>query len=275
MIDTKNYSVLMSVYYKENPDYLRQSMQSIYDQTLPTNNFVVACDGPLTDRLNDVLAEMKNIFADRLSIVRLSKNGGLGNTLNIGMRHCTNELIARMDSDDISRMDRCEKEVDFLTEHSEISVVGGYIEEFIGDVSHVCSVQSVPNDHNDIIEFAKRRNPFNHVSVMYRKSAVEAAGRYQSFFLMEDYYLWVRMLTKGYQGHNLSAPLVLVRVGKDMYKRRGGWKYVQSQRNLFRYMNEVDFITVQQYYLQSFIRLMGAIIPNGVRAYLFKRLLRK
>lgn len=275
MIDTKNYSVLMSVYYKENPDHLRQSMQSIYDQTLPTNNFVVICDGPLTDRLNDVLAEMKNIFANRLSIVRLSKNGGLGNALNVGMRYCANELIARMDSDDISRLDRCEKEVGFLIEHPEISVVGGYIEEFIGDISHVCSVRSVPNNHNDIIEFAKRRNPFNHVSVMYRKSAVEAAGGYQSFFLMEDYYLWVRMLTKGYQGHNLSAPLVWVRVGKDMYKRRGGWKYVQSQRNLFRYMNEVNFITVQQYYLQSFIRLMGSIIPNRVRAYLFKRLLRK
>lgn len=274
MTNTQNYSVLMSVYHKEKPEYLHQSMQSIYEQTLPTNDFVVVCDGPLTDGLNDVLAEMKKLFSTRLNIVRLSKNGGLGNALNIGMKHCANELIARMDSDDISHLDRCEKEVAFLMKHPEISIIGGYIEEFIDDVSNICSVRSVPNEHSDIIEFAKRRNPFNHVSVMYRKSAVEAAGGYQSFFLMEDYYLWIRMLTKGYRGHNLSFPLVWVRVGKDMYKRRGGWKYVQSQRNLFKYMAQTRFITGRQYQIQSLVRLIGAIIPNWLRAILFQKLLR-
>ena len=119
----ENYSVLMSVYYKENPAYLRQSMLSIYNQTIPTNNFVVVCDGPLTNKLNEVLFEMQEKFGPRLCIHRLPENGGLGNALKIGIKKCSNEFIARMDSDDISRPDRCEKEFKMLTTHSEISVL--------------------------------------------------------------------------------------------------------------------------------------------------------
>lgn len=270
----ENYSVLMSVYYKENPVYLRQSMLSIYNQTIPTNNFVVVCDGPLTDDLNRVLSEMKEKFESRLYIHRLSQNGGLGNALRIGMKKCTNEFIARMDSDDISRSDRCEKEIKMLIAHPEISVLGGFIEEFIEDINHICSMRVVPEKQDAILRFAKKRNPFNHVSVMYRKSAVESVGSYKSFFLLEDYYLWIRMLNNGYQGYNLQEPLVWVRVGKDMYKRRGGWKYVQSQRSLFKYMAQTGFITVNQYRIQSLVRLIGAIIPSWVRAILFQRILR-
>lgn len=272
---TTNYSVLMSVYYKENPEYLRQSMQSIYDQTLPTDNFVVVCDGPLTDALDAVLADMQEKFSSRLYIHCLPKNGGLGNALNEGMKHCTNELIARMDSDDISRPERCEKELRYLMQHPEISVVGGFIEEFIQDTEHICSVRIVPSAQDNIIQFAKRRNPFNHVSVMYRKSSVEAVGGYQSFFLLEDYYLWVRMLSHGYKGYNIEEPFVWVRVGQDMYKRRGGWRYVQSQRRLFRYMAQIGFITNSQSQLQGLIRLVGAVIPNRLREFLFKNFLRK
>lgn len=270
----ENYSVLMSVYYKENPAYLRQSMLSIYNQTIPTNNFVVVCDGPLTNKLNEVLFEMQEKFGPRLCVHRLPENGGLGNALKIGIKKCSNEFIARMDSDDISRPDRCEKEFKMLTTHPEISVLGGFIEEFIEDTKHVCSIRMVPEKQDAILRFAKKRNPFNHVSVMYRKSAVESVGSYESFFLLEDYYLWIRMLNNGYQGYNLQEPLVWVRVGKDMYKRRGGWKYIQSQRSLFKYMAQTGFITTGQYQIQSLIRLIGAVIPNWLRAILFQKLLR-
>ena len=275
LLMSQNYSVLMSVYYKEHPDYLRQSMQSIYDQTVPTDNFVLVCDGSLTPELDAVIAEMQKKFGSRLYVHRLARNGGLGNALNEGMKYCKNELVARMDSDDISRPDRCEKEFKMLTTHPEISVLGGFIEEFIEDTNHVCSIRMVPEKQDAILRFAKKRNPFNHVSVMYRKSAVESVGSYESFFLLEDYYLWIRMLNNGYQGYNLQEPLVWVRVGKDMYKRRGGWKYVQSQRNLFKYMAQTGFITGSQYQVQSLVRLIGAVVPNWLRAFLFKQILRK
>lgn len=270
-----NYSVLMSVYYKEHPDYLRQSMQSIYDQTIPTDDFVLVCDGPLTPELDAVIADMSLQFGPRLNVCRLLKNGGLGKALNFGIGQCKNDLVARMDSDDISRPDRCEKEIKMLIAHPEISILGGFIEEFIEDTNHICSMRVVPEKQNDILRFAKKRNPFNHVSVMYRKSAVESVGSYKSFFLLEDYYLWIRMLNNGHQGYNLQEPLVWVRVGRDMYKRRGGWKYVQSQRNLFKYMAQTGFITGRQSQIQSVVRLIGAVVPNWIRAILFKTMLRK
>lgn len=270
-----NYSVLMSVYYKEHPDYLRQSMQSIYDQTVPTDDFVLVCDGPLTPELDTVIADMQQQFGPRLNVCRLLKNGGLGKALNFGIGQCKNELVARMDSDDVSRPDRCERQLAVFRDHPEYSLVSGIVEEFSDTITNVSVRRIVPEHQNDIIDFAKKRNPFNHPCIMYKKSDVEAAGGYQDFYLLEDYYLWIRILQQGFIGYNLQEPLLWMRAGSDMYKRRGGWKYVQSQRNLFKYMAQTGFITRNQYQIQSMIRLIGAIVPNWLRTFLFKQILRK
>lgn len=270
-----NYSVLMSVYYKEHPEYLRQSMQSIYDQTIPTDDFVLVCDGPLIPALDMVIADMQKTFGSRLHVIRLLKNGGLGNALNIGIQQCKHNLVARMDSDDISRSDRCERQLAVFRDHPEFSLVSGIVEEFSDTIDHVTVRRIVPEQQADILAFAKKRNPFNHPCIMYKKSDVEAAGGYQDFYLLEDYYLWIRMLQQGFIGYNLQEPLLWMRAGSDMYKRRGGWKYVQSQRNLFKYMAEAGFITYSQYQVQSLVRLIGAIMPNRLRSLLFKKILRK
>lgn len=269
-----NYSVLMSVYYKEHPDYLRQSMQSIYDQTVPTNDFVLVCDGPLTPELDAVIADMQLQFGLRLNVCRLLKNGGLGKALNFGIGQCKNDLVARMDSDDVSRPDRCERQLAVFQDHPEYSLVSGIVEEFSDTITNVSVRRIVPEHQNDIIDFAKKRNPFNHPCIMYKKSDVEAAGGYQDFYLLEDYYLWIRMLQQGFIGYNLQEPLLWMRAGSDMYKRRGGWKYVQSQRNLFKYMAQTGFITESQYQIQGMIRLIGAVVPNWLRTFLFKQILR-
>lgn len=270
-----NYSVLMSVYYKEHPDYLRQSMQSIYDQTVPTDDFVLVCDGPLTPELDAVIADMQQQFGPRLNVCHLLKNGGLGKALNFGIGQCKNDLVARMDSDDVSRPDRCERQLAVFQNHPEYSLVSGIVEEFSDTITNVSVRRIVPEHQNDIIAFAKKRNPFNHPCIMYKKSDVEVAGGYQDFYLLEDYYLWIRMLQQDFIGYNLQEPLLWMRAGSDMYKRRGGWKYVQSQRNLFKYMAQTGFITGSQYQIQSAIRLIGAVVPNWLRAFLFKQILRK
>ena len=270
-----NYSVLMSVYYKEHPDYLRQSMQSIYDQTVPTDDFVLVCDGPLTPELDTVIADMQQQFGPRLNVCRLLKNGGLGKALNFGIGQCKNDLVARMDSDDVSRPDRCERQLAVFQNYPEYSLVSGIVEEFSDTITNVSVRRIVPEHQNDIIAFAKKRNPFNHPCIMYKKSDVEAAGGYQDFYLLEDYYLWIRMLQQGFIGYNLQEPLLWMRAGSDMYKRRGGWKYVQSQRNLFKYMAQTGFITGRQSQIQSVVRLIGAVVPNWIRAILFKTMLRK
>jgi glycosyltransferase involved in cell wall biosynthesis len=166
---SQNYSVLMSVYHKEKPEYLRESMESIYNQTIPTDNFVLVCDGPLNPPLDEVIAEMQEKFGHRLYVHRLAKNGGLGNALNEGMTYCRHELVVRMDSDDVSHNDRCEREIYIFENHPDVSIVSGVIEEFVGDISHIQSRRVVPQRQKDIIAFAKKRNPFNHPCVMYRK----------------------------------------------------------------------------------------------------------
>ena len=269
-----DYSVLMSVYHREKPDFLKQSMESIYQQTIPTNDFVLVCDGPLNNKLDDVINEMQNLFGERLKVVRLAKNGGLGNALNEGIKHCKNELVARMDSDDIAYPDRCERQMEVFKRYPKISICSGIVEEFT-DNPNVVDARRVPPETNaEIIEFAKMRNPFNHTCVMYKKSDVEAVGSYQDFYLLEDYYLWLRMLMANYQGYNLQAPLLHMRAGSEMYKRRGGWKYVQSQMKLFRFMKEKGFISEWHYFKGCFLRWGSAISPNWLRRFMFERFLR-
>lgn len=269
-----NYSVLMSVYYKEHPDYLRQSMQSIYDQTVPTDDFILVCDGPLTQELDAVIADMQQQFGSRLHICQLLRNGGLGKALNFGIGQCKNELIARMDSDDVSYPNRCERQLLVFQKHPEFSIVGGIVEEFSDTIQHITARRNVPEKQSEILRFAKRRNPFNHPSVMYRKSVVEQLGGYWTH-KVEDYNLWVRLLQHGFIGYNLQEPLVWMRAGKDMYKRRGNWNDFLSQKQLFQYMQKSHFISTQEYYFQLLVRICAVATPNFMRAFLFKNLLRR
>lgn len=265
----------MSVYYKEKPEYLQQSMESIYQQTVPTDDFVLVCDGLLTNELDAVIAEMQEKFQERLHVVRLEQNSGLGKALNIGLQHCKNELVARMDSDDVSHKDRCEKELAIFAQQPQISIVSGVVEEFDGSIDNVQSQRVVPETQAEILSFARKRNPFNHPCVMYRKSAVEAAGSYQDFYLLEDYYLWLRMLKHGFQGYNLQKPILWMRAGKDMYKRRGGWKYVKAQRQLLRYMYHENIISIGEYLFVLAARIGVAMMPNKLRSFIFEAILRK
>lgn len=273
MIASK-YSVLMSVYRKENPEYLKQAIESIQAQTLPTDDFVLVCDGPLSESLNEVIATKQKEMGKTLNVVRLDKNGGLGNALNEGIKHCKNELVARMDSDDIACIDRCEKQVALFNAHPEVSVCSGIVEEFSIDPNVVDARRVPPETNSEIIEFAKKRNPFNHPCVMYKKTAVEAVGSYQDFYLLEDYYLWLRILMKGYQGYNIQEPLLHMRAGSDMYLRRAGWKYAKAQAELFKFMKEQGFIGNGQYIKSCVVRGGSSLAPNWLRKFMFESMLR-
>ncbi len=269
----ERYSVLMSVYHKEKPDFFSKAMESIWQQTVPTDDFVLVCDGPLNDELDAVIDDMEKAHPE-FCVVRLEKNGGLGNALNIGIKHCKNELVARMDSDDISRPDRCERQLAVFASNSKISLCSGIVEEFTEDKERVDVRRVPPETNEEIIAFAKKRNPFNHPCIMYKKSAVEAAGGYQDFYLLEDYYLWIRMLMKGFLGYNIQEPLLWMRAGSDMYKRRAGWKYARTQAKLFKFMKENGFIGNGQYIKSCLIRSGSSLAPNWLRKFMFERVLR-
>lgn len=272
--DYKGYSVLMSVYHKEKPEYLKQAIASIQAQTLPTDGFVLVCDGPLNDALDAVIAKKQQEMGKILNVVRLAKNGGLGNALNEGIKHCKNELVARMDSDDIAYQDRCEKQIAVFYKHPEVSICSGIVEEFTCTPDVVDAKRVPPEVHEEIVEFAKKRNPFNHPCVMYKKSAVEAVGSYQDFYLLEDYYLWLRMLMAGYQGYNIQESLLHMRAGSDMYLRRAGWKYAKTQARLFKFMKSQGFIDEGQYIKSCVIRSGSALAPNWLRKLMFEKVLR-
>lgn len=269
------YSVLMSVYCKEKPDYLRQAITSIQTQTLPTDDFVLVCDGSLTPELDAVISEKEREMTGRINVVRLAQNIGLGRALNEGLKYCKNELVARMDSDDIAYADRCEKQVKLFRTKPEISICSGIVEEFTDVPEQVEARRIPPETSSEIREFAKKRNPFNHPCVMYKKSAVEVVGSYQDFYLLEDYHLWLRMLMAGYQGYNIQEPLLHMRAGTDMYKRRSGMKYARSQAVLFKFMRDEKFIGTEAFVKSCLIRAGSSLAPNWLRQFVYKRILRK
>ena len=268
------YSVLMSVYNKENPEYLKQSIQSMLEQTAVTNNFVIICDGPLTEALDAVLADYENKIPKLFTIVRLPQNKGLGAALNEGIKHCKNELIARMDSDDISCSDRCALQLEIFGRPESVDIVSGTIRESNENMEYTGILKKLPRNHNELLIYAKRRCPFNHPCVMYKKSAVLDAGGYQPFYLFEDYHLWVRMLTNGSIGYNIELPLLDMRAGSSMYKRRGGLKYLQSSIRLRYWMKKIGFIGLTDLIFCVLGQGIVCLLPNSLRRGIYKRFLR-
>lgn len=271
----KNYSVLMSVYNKEKAEYLKESMNSIFNQTIKTDDFVLVCDGPLTKELDNVILDFQNKYPKILNVVRLEKNSGLGNALNRGILECKNSLIARMDSDDISKPTRCEKQLDKFNNDSSLSIVGTNIEEFSESADKIDSLRVVPETNEEIIKFSKTRNPFNHPSVMYKKEDVISCGNYRNVRYMQDYYLWIDMLSNNKKGYNIQEPLVKMRASDNLFKRRSGKEYFQIQKNLFKLMKQKKYISNSQYYKSITIRTLSAFAPNWLRKKLFKKILRK
>lgn len=274
------YSVLMSVYKSEKAENLQIAMNSMWNQTAPPNDFVLMCDGPLTVELDAVIEEMQNTHRE-LNVIRFEENHGLGYALQVGVMECKNDFIARMDSDDISRPERCEKELAVFSAHPELSIVGSVIEEFT-EVEPGSSVPTainakrvVPEKNNDIIAFAKQRNPFNHPSVMYKKADVLASGNYQDVRYMQDYYLWTHMLIAGFKGYNIQEPLVWMRADSNLFKRRSGKLYRNIQLNLFKYMRKQGFITNAQYMKSCILRVGSSMAPNWLRRFMYKKMLRK
>lgn len=269
----KEYSVLMSVYYKEHADYLKESIESMLRQTIRTNDFVIVCDGRLTKELNDVLDYYIKKEPDLFRIVRLKKRGGLGNALNKGIRYCRNDLVARMDSDDISVPERCELQLKVFA-NENISIAGGNITEFSENIDDGKTGRIVPCTDGEIRRFAKKRNPFNHPTVMYRKKDVLKAGNYEDYPGFEDYQLWVKMLQNGMRGYNIPEILVYMRAGNGMYGRRGGREYMKSMAKFRLYMKRVNFLTWYEFILSITVRGIGAMIPGKMREYAYKKLLR-
>jgi len=222
-----------------------------------------------------MILEFQTKHGRQFRVLRLETNVGLGLALKQGVELCRNEWIARMDSDDISLPDRMEKQLAYVERHPRISVLGGQIMEFVDHPDNPVCIRSVPLELPEIRETFRFRNPMNHVTTLFRRSDILAVGNYEDYPGFEDYQLWARLLDQGYELANLEDCLCQVRVGSDMYRRRGGWMFFRNTYRMQCFMMERNMITVIQFLRNLSVRFFAAALPNCIRSVMFRRVMRK
>lgn len=275
-----SFSVAMCVYGGDNAEWFDIALDSVINQTIKPEEVVLVVDGPVPQELSDIITKYEKIYgADKnnmhLTVIRLEVNQGHGNARRVCLEHCTNELIALMDADDICLPNRFEQQLKIFTTQ-DVDVVGGDIAEFIGESNNVVAYRRVPQNDLDIKHYMKKRCPFNQMTVMFKKEAYTSAGGYLDWYCDEDYYLWLRMMQKGAIFANTGTVLVNVRVGNDMYRRRGGIKYFRSEAALQKYMLKKNIISFHIYLSNVIKRLIvQVILPNRLRGWVFCKLARK
>ncbi|MGP8269187.1 MAG: glycosyltransferase [Terracidiphilus sp.] len=265
-------SVLMSVYHKESSVNLRQCLDSLVAQTLPADEVVIVEDGPLGEPLKATIAAFRNILP--IVSLPLPANVGLGAALRVGLYLCRGEYVARMDSDDICVPERFQKQVDFLERNREVDVVGSAIAEFEQDCSAPQSIRLLPAADSALRRFAKYRSPMNHVTVIFRKASVVAAGNYEACRCFQDYHLWARMLALGYRLHNMNEILVYVRCGNGMQDRRGGLAYLKEEIHFQAYLRTMGLQDIAGSFLNILMRGPIRLAPNSVRSLCYSLFLR-
>ena len=267
----EKFSVLLSVYWKEKPDWLRVCLDSIIRQTVRPDEVVIMEDGPLTAELDAVVDE----FAERyheVKVVALPKNGGLGPALNEGLKHCSYDLVARMDADDICKPNRFERELQMFEKDADLDVCCSWIEEFKDSTDNVVNVRRLPERHEELYEFGKKRNPVNHPSCMFRKKAVIENGNYVEFQLFEDYYLWSRMMVNGCKFYCIQESLLLFRYSRNLIKRRGGLIYAWTEFKFQRKLHEIGYINRSTFLRNVLIRAITRLVPCDLRVQIYKRI---
>ena len=268
------FSATISVYKNDSPEYFRVALDSIINQTLKPTEIIIIQDGPIPEDLSAVVDEFL-VEYENVRLIALPTNQGHGNARRLAVEGCRYEYVAIMDADDIAVSTRFEKQIAFLMAHPDVDVLGGQITEFIGDADNIIGKRVVPQYDKDIKLYIKRRCPFNQMTVVLKRSAVLSAGNYKHWYCDEDYYLWLRMYLKGALFANLPDVLVNVRVGADMYARRGGWKYFKSEARLmgWMYRHNITGLFLSIYNI-SIRFILQVCMPNWLRGFVFNKLAR-
>jgi len=269
------FSVLIPVYVKANADQFDSALQSIWDkQILKPTEVVIIEDGPLTEELYRTIKSWEEKIRSSLVVVKLEKNQGLGRALQAGLLTCKFDIVARMDADDLSLPERFEIQIKYLEENKNISVVGSHVEEFFDEQDSPNQIKRVPLTYQDIVKFSKYRNPINHPTVMFRKTAILESGGYQDRPLFEDYDLWVRVVLKGFLLANIDAVMVKMRTDLAQTSRRGGWLYFFNEVKFHFNLVKLKHVDIIQFLRNIILRLPLRIVPVTIRLKVYK-LLRK
>ena len=271
----EKYSFLMSLYIKTDTEEFKISIDSILNQTVPCDEIVLVEDGKISDELQNAINEYMEKYPGLFNIVVFEQNQGLGPALNAGVLACKNEIIARLDSDDFTIPTRMEKVLAKFEEDPELGMVGGNVTEFIGEFKNIVSLVVLPETNEEIIKFAKKRNPFRASAWNFKKSLCLKAGNFRTYHLVEDYDMFVRMIRAGGKSYNIQEYLSYMRTGEDFYKRRGGLKYLKSIRKFKKELRTTGFINMRQYLKTVLPHDIVCLMPNFLREFVYKKFLRK
>lgn len=262
------FSVLMPVYFKEKTKYLDESIKSIIEQTLKPNQIVIIKDGKFPAELNKVIEKYKSKYNNLIDIYEFEKNVGIAKALNKGLSICKYEYIARMDSDDVCKNDRFEKQMNYLQKNTELDILGGIIEEYDEGMNKLLSKREVPKKEENIKLNIKKENPFNHSTVIFKKETILKLGGYKNIKL-EDYDLWARMVINNCKMENLNEILVKNRTGITMYKKHSGIKYVKDIIEIENKLYEYKLINKGEYAINLIKRIPLALCPVQLKRFIY------
>ena len=268
---THNFSVLMSVYWKDDPRHLFECLDSLVKQTIPSDELILVEDGPLSEDLKFVIEEFRKPL--RIQSIRLKKQSGLATALNTGLTYCRNEMIARMDSDDICLPNRFELQLNFMQSHSDIAICGGFIQEFKSGLDSSPRIRHLPLEHSELLKFAKKRCPLSHMSVMFRKSVIESLGGYPNVIRAQDFALWTLAMVNGYKIANIPHILVYARTGENFFERRSMQAFI-GEYHVFKFQRKINFLSTYEFWRNVVTRFIVRLAPAWMKKIMY-RLVRK
>lgn len=271
----KKYSFLMSVYVKEKPEYLDLSINSMLEQTIKPNEIIIVKDGKLTKELDSVIDKYVSQNKKLFTVIQLEKNIGLGLALNEGIKKSRNELIARMDSDDICKPSRCEKQLQVFEKNKKLAICGTNIDEFNLNVENIVGHRIVPEKNKDIYNFSKRRSAFNHPTVMYKKTDVLKFGGYSNLRRNQDVDLFGRMIFGGCKAYNIQESLLYFRTDDNLSKRRKSWENSKSYIGTIKKFWKMGFSSFKDYFIVLIAQTIMFICPVKVQNFIYKKFLHK
>lgn len=273
MLEKGEFSVLISIYISDSFECVKSAIDSVIDQSLPPSQLVIVLDGPVATQVRSFVFAIEQRRSISCTVIELERNVGLGNALKLGIDACSFDLVARMDADDISVRSRFEQQITFLRQNPEVSVVGGNIIEFDSDT--ILGQRIVKRNSGEVSDMFRIRNGINHVTVMFRKADVLAAGSYRDFPSYEDYDLWIRMVNHSFLLANIDSVLVFVRAGDDMIKRRSGLHYLKKDFRFFWHLKQIEFINIGDLLKALLVRVPVRMCPNLVGRLVYSRLRKK
>lgn len=273
-MDGVSFSVLISVYNKETSANLDKSLESVFNQTIMPTEVVLIEDGKLNDKLDKIVNKYCKSYPKIMRVIKFKENRGLGIALHDGLLKCKHEIVFRMDSDDVCTKKRFEKTLNIFSK-MDVDVVGSNIVEYDDKMIKVTGYRNVPETNDRIVKTLKTRNPFNHMTVAYKKSKVMSSGNYLDMPFFEDYYLWARMYVNNSKFYNIQEYLVKVRGGNEMIKRRGGKKYIKPILNFQKYLLKLKIINIFEFLFNATVRISVSLIPEMLRTVVYRNFLRK